>query len=914
VNTSIALGESQYAREQASVTALRGRSFKQTRNNEVAESRANARTVCRRGVLESIAQVPEARLVLFAAAAGFGKSMAMRQYREQLDRDGCRTAWLTLDESDDQPARFRGRILAALGKMGCSVVVSEGPTDGASLAGFVADALALAPAPTALLLDGFEEIKNPALLDFLQRLLQSLPSTSRLVLSTRTPPKLALGRLRARGHLVEIDQKQLRFSHEEAYEFLAAQPGLDVDADQVEQLYAASGGWAAVLWLGVYELRHRKSAATLLRQLDRSEAIDEFLSEEVFSQQSPDIQLFMLKCSILQELEPASCDAVSGSCESSSVLDMLSRAQVFVVPCDAGKAEYQFAPMIGAFLRRQLERYHARELRHLHLNAAQHFERSGRLTRAVEHALASGDTAAAVRLLNASVEDMLCQGRTRLLMRWFQALPRTALRPHYELRVTEIWALTTLRRSEEALRRLEELCSDAQELGLSEDMKAELVVLRSCILAVIDRAAEGDWLVKEDLKKLPNRDSIVYRIMVTTLASWKVASNQFAEAIGLAQMFHYRKESLSGASNESYYAEYIEGMTALAQCQVREAIAHFRVALAHATPAFRSMVAIHLAEALYEVDELQEARDLLATYSPTVRDYGRSDELIISHVLQARLAMLDCNAHEAFLRLSELESIARHEQLPRALASSLLERSRIALAIGNTEEAQAHLGRACDPSAWSGLQGMISAANDVETVDMCRHRLQVFGFQKSEVAGSLSAEVKSAQSAHRHRRALRLNLLLARALFLGGQQRQSLRTLEAALRLARQEGMTRAVLDEGAPIVELLRAFRLAKQATPESGQDAPLVAFVDKLLGRAGVDLDLGKPKHNANSAAATLTARELQTLDALASGLSNIKIAERLFVSETTVRSHLRRISAKLGTSSRTQAVCVARNLGLL
>jgi LuxR family transcriptional regulator, maltose regulon positive regulatory protein len=337
--------------------------------------------------------------------------------------------------------------------------------------------------------------------------------------------------------------------------------------------------------------------------------------------------------------------------------------------------------------------------------------------------------------------------------------------------------------------------------------------------------------------------------------------------------------------------------------------------LAEATPAFKSIVAIHLAEALYEVDDIDEARGLLETYAQPVREFGRSDELIISHILQARIAQADGDLDSAFLRLSELECLARRERLPRAFATSQLERARMALCVNDMDAAQQHLDRACERDVWRSLKGMTMPANDVENIDMCRHRIDVRAISvKDEWLAALSSEVKSAQANRRNRQAVRLNLLLAKLLHTSGQQRLAMRTLEGVLRTAKGEGMIRAFVDEGAPIIELVRAFRLARQTGTDMSADAQLIAFADKILQRAGIDLEGDAPPGAETSSVPTLTARELQTLDALAKGLSNIKIAERLFVSETTVRSHLRKISAKLGTSSRTQAVCVARNFGLI
>jgi LuxR family maltose regulon positive regulatory protein len=126
--------------------------------------------------------------------------------------------------------------------------------------------------------------------------------------------------------------------------------------------------------------------------------------------------------------------------------------------------------------------------------------------------------------------------------------------------------------------------------------------------------------------------------------------------------------------------------------------------------------------------------------------------------------------------------------------------------------------------------------------------------------------------------------------------------------------MVRTFLDEGAPVIELLRDFRVARSASAESGQDNDLISFLDRILRRAGINVEDVSLEDAAMGASIVLSSRELQILKLLSLGLSNIAIADKIFVSETTVRAHLRKINVKLGAGNRTQAVSLARRLGLI
>jgi LuxR family maltose regulon positive regulatory protein len=877
---------------------------------------AASRVINREQVMAAIAQLPEARLVLFAAPAGSGKTMAMRQYRQECRRSGVATAWVEINECDNDLERFQRVLSGSLSQLRARAVPGS-PQISASKGKFAVrfvDGLAAADGAFALFMDDFEAIHNPAILDLVQSIIALLPWGGRLCLASRRAPALQLGGLRARGQLLEIDPGLLRFSLEETQSFLEKHLDARLMPEEVAKLYQDTQGWPAIVWLAIGAMKAQRTSAGFIADFNGSNAaVAEFFSQELLQEQAPEVQEFLLRASILRELNESLCNAVCRVANGSAILRQLDAAQTFITPLEPRALGFRFQPLSGAFLRDRLDRVHPDEIADLHLRSARWYHTHGRLAPAMEHALSSGNSQFAVSLLLPCVESLLCQGRSRQLTRWFDSLPAAATRPHYNLRVAYIWALTTIRRSHEAMRHLDELTQDTQQLMLTADLKLELGILRSCILAMVDRAADGAWLVREELSRLPGRASLVRRIMVTTLAVWKVASNQFGDAIRLAQMFDYK--DAQGSTSSSYYTTFVEGTIAFAQCHVREAAAHFRVALQDATTAFKSIVAIHLAEALYEIDELAEAKQLLAAHSPAVLEFGRSDHLILSQVLQARIAHAEGDVDTAFLRLSEMEHIARTEHLPRVLASAQLERARMAMCSGNLAEAQDHLQRASDPEAWRGLRGNVMPANDVETTALGRYRTHIVMHAKDDVISALQTDIKTAQACQRHRRALRFNLQLARILHASGQPRPAMRTLERALRNAMQDGLIRPFIDEGAPIIDLLRAFRKARQTSVEHGQDAPLTSLVDRILTRAGDDLESDADQaDDAVAGAPVLTAKEMQTLNALASGLSNIEIAARLFVSETTVRSHLRKISVKLGTSSRTQAVCVARNFGLV
>lgn len=883
-----------------------------------------SRVVARSDIAGLVTRAADAKLVLFRAPAGFGKTTAMRQYLDHLQANGRRVAWLTLDSRDDDFRRFLAYLIDAFDLVlrpaghDDEPWAAPGVTPGIDqLALKLVDSVADCEHPFTLFIDEFESVSNRSIDDLLRVIISHLPAGGQLAIASRETPNLQLGRLRAQGQLVEVDQMWLRFSRAETEFFLRTQRGLKLSEAGISKLYGDTEGWPAALWLVSMALEIRDDPEAFISTFSGSNsAMAEYLVEAVLSSQPEDVQSFLLKSSILGELSKSLCDAVCCRNDSDAVLTRLEHSNVCVTTLDGGERNlYRYHGLFAAFLRGQLERLYPQDIPGLHLTAAKWYEAEGRPIPAIEHALASGMTEYALSLIAFRSDSLLFDGRFRLLARWLDALPSESLRLKPRLRLAHIWALTFTRRGTEALRRLEELDSD--KAALTDDgVSNEVDALRPYILAILDRHEEGFWLAEEVLHTIVQRDSFCYAILSTTLATWRVAANRYSDAIELLTHSSPGGESQS-TTFPTVYTMCLQGLVSLAQGRVREAIAHFRVALGEAEVAFgsrsvgRSIAAVYLAEALYDIDELEEAEQLLALYLPIVREYVLPDQLIISHVIYARIAHARGDLDHCYHNLSELEYFGRQNNLLRVIASAQLERARMALLRGDLTEAKNQCARAEHPAAWASLRGMIMPANDLETTELCRFRLFVHGYGDEGIIDSIKAEIRTAQNNSRNRRVLKLKILFAKALHMSGQLRMAMRMIQECAETACHEGLSRTFLEEGAPVVELIRELRLARQVEGKDQGDE-LTLFIDRILLRAGCSLDLEDAEDEMLDASISLSTRELNILEFVSFGLSNNAIAEKLFVTESTVRSHLRKINAKLGASNRTQAVNMARRLG--
>lgn len=882
----------------------------------------NQSTIERKLINSRIAANETAKLVLFKGGAGFGKTAAMRQYYDHLHHKNHPIGWLTLCSLDSEFQRFLVHLMAVFRvavhgkkKAGETKDIHSG-NDGVALD--LLDEISNLEKPFTVFLDQFELVSNQSCDDLLRLILDRLPPNGQIVIASRGTPNLQLGRLRALGKLIEIDQTQLCFSNDETTEFFRKKCDIPLPDADIHKLHSDTEGWPAALWLAAKALEGKKNPSAFIASFSGSNtAVAEYLAEDVLMHQTEELHNFLLKSSILRDLYSPLCNQVCGIENSSKIINQLEQSSLCESVLDGDYKLYRYNSLFANFLHSQLERQYPEEIPKLHLKAAEWFESADRPVRAIEHALEGGDTKYALKLLEKHADDLLYWGRFRLLSRWLNAQAPETIAKKYKLRLAHVWALTFTWHAANALQLLESLERDLKATENSQ-YNSEMDVLRFFILASLDRNDELFWLMNEIPLTSASRSAFANSIYITTLATFKVAANQFDDAIEILE--HSKSPNVNDRKDFSIaYTRCIEGMVDLTQNRMRQAMAHFRVVISDTESHFdrrsltKSIAAIHLTEILYELDETEEAERLLALHMPMVREYGPPDAVIIGYIIEARIVYNRGDIDRAFLRLSELEHLGQSCNMPRIIASAQLERARIAILTGNSTLAEKHYQRARYPKAWDGMQGLVMSANDIETVQLCHFRLLLTGTVKDGTIQEIKNAIKSALAQQRLRRALKLNILLAKAQQLAGVSRSAMRTLQSALETAFQDGQIRGFLDEGPAIIEMIRELAIAKQSSLDASPSADISTFINKILNTAGINIAKANELSSIDCNVA-LSAREAQILELLSVGLSNVKIAESIFVTETTVRAHLRKINVKLGASNRTQAVSIARRLGLI
>ncbi len=865
----------------------------------------------------------DARVVLCQAPAGFGKSTLLAQCQQHFQENGTATAWLTLDDADNDIQRFLACIETAVADLmegNRAQLTNNRPGQSAGDTALDLFArLAGEHSAFALFLDDFERLHEPAALGLVREVIDHLPANCQLLIGSRGLPDIGLARLRVRGQLLEIDVDALRFSLEETGCFLNGQRRLALPADSLDRIQAKTEGWVAALWLAALALdKHPEPDHFIARFSGENRAVANYLAEDVLAQQPEQIRLFLLRTSVLRYLRVELCDALMPGTDSQALLTQLDEANIFLAPIEGRERLYRYHSLFADFLRHQLQLQFPDEVPRLHHAASAWYEAQHRPVPAIDHALEGGDADRALALMNRHAEDLLAQGRMRLLERWFRALPDDKLATQPLLQAMHVWALCFTRSPREAMDLLQR---SGLEQSRDSRIRHHVLALRAMILNIMDEFEQAYEIGRVALKQLPNGEPFADTTLVNSVAHAYAVMGRDEQARQLLDGARDVQGVYESAFN-AMYSEGVEGIIDLQEGRQRQAAARFRLAVKLSRSQFsingtssNTWAGILHAVAVYEGNDLSQTARLLNLYAPQARDIGLPDHMILADTLLSRIAFLDGDMDKAFQILTDLEMIGHQRQLSRVVATARLQRAHLLLLQGDDAASLAELKRADDPAVWARTTTMRLLANDLQTAEIAWWRRESLLGDPLLAAQQLTDGIERAQSEGRHRRALKLRLLLAVALQRRGALRDALNEMEAALKTACREGYQRLILDEGPRIGALV--VRLQSDILERKlDRREPLFAeYLQALLqgfGPAvfnvypeeGADADLPEP----------LTRKEIRVLKLLAEGHSNSAMAEKLFVSDSTIRTHLRNINAKLNASNRTEAVAIARKAGVV
>ena len=818
----------------------------------------------------------ERGLGLVSAPAGFGKTTLVAAWLRRLNRLGdapSDVAWLSLDEGDSDPARFLAYLLAALRSVDPTISqiageIAQPPpqmTPERLLTALINDIEARSR-PLVLVLDDYHLVSALPVHQQLTFLLEHRPAQLHLVIASREDPPLPLARLRARGKIVEIRQADLEFTPAEATEFFRCAVRRELSAADMAALHARAEGWIAGLQLAALSLPGHGDVQEWLRNLAGSQRyILDYLIEEVFNRQPRAIRDFLLSTSILDRLTASLCSAVAETESSQDMLVSLEQANLFVVPLDDSRAWYRYHHLFADVLRHRLHAEKAAQIPNLHRRASQWYAAHGFLPDAIRHALAASDwDTAADFILGGTSSELLERGELMTLLGWFRAFPEPIVRGSSRLCCEYAWPLMLNGQTEAAE-------SYLNQAGAFFDTPLALLAP----------------------DRLPERALILLNLGMARWFKGHLAETQ--EMLSSAQSAGYKSGDTYAWLTASIFLNRIQlarGKLHLAATTCEEIIRR-GLQLPIGALAYYDLGWLH-----NEWNELETAAAWIAEGIKLSSRNDGCDELQAAGC--ATLAIIRQAQGRATAAREALQLAAQKLQhsgcSPAGRLYCLTARILVALAQGDVNAAALAAEEVPSPQD-------ADAIPDYLPLGRAQARVLLAQGKRAAAAEQLAALYETASSLGWNVYLPQVRAVQALA---AATPDQALELLAEALALAETEGYVRTFLDLGEPMAVLLDQ-ALARNIAP---------VYVRRLLRAFAA---ASQPCQDNLAASLTglvenLTQREIEVLRLLAGSLTNQEIAEKLYLSENTVKTHLANIYGKLGARDRREAITRARSAGLL
>jgi LuxR family maltose regulon positive regulatory protein len=865
-------------------------------------------------------------LTLLSAPAGYGKTTLLAALHSTYPH--LPLAWLALDEEDNDAVRFLAATVVALQRMmPGSLKTAEFFLNGLASPGtevrrivgvLINDVLEAFPQPFGLLLDDLHLVDEQAVFDGLDYLIEHMPPKMHLVISSRHDPPLALARLRARGLLAEIRLTKLRFSAEEARMFLNDRLDLNLLPHEVDLLQSRTEGWAVGLRLlassldGVSVPEDREAYVKQLVQTDRS--IYEFLVEEVFERQEPDVKKFMLETAILPELTASLCHAVTNRADAQEMLEELYRRNLFLVKADfltkrepgvdqrpinslkqVAEPVYRYHDLFADFLNSQLLQQMPDRVSVLHLRAAKAESDPGR---AIGHLLAASSWKEAAEAIEQIGAEMFAWGYLDTLSRWIHTLPNHVRDKHprllHYLSNSAIWKGTSMEMHELLQRSLRGFQAVGDEAGQGE------VLANLATIATLERDYDRSVRLFEEALAV----SIPLNIRVQCLlgraallmeqGNWEDAGLDFDAAMGLIQ-----QSGTLDLLDLVTFPFFDAGFAFLPG-----GLQH----LEHICNQARELVGQEMSPLRLVIEEMAVVLNLFRGNLEGAIRYGEGALVIRERLgghpflgIEADLSM--AVAHAALGNYAAvdplLDSLLQGVELTN---SPTVDVADIFFVIAHVRWLQGRLDEL------RKLYDQMSSADDplvdTPTSRICRtwiwSLLAISDGRSAEAERVLRQPEVLEQKDRRSTMSGSTRLMLARLYLQQNRQQEALAELDLVLDYYEKLGVPLVILMEGRSIVPLLRL-------AVDSDIHEKYAAHLLDLLGVSGES-----EPFQLTFSGEKLTPREAEVLRLVIAGHSNQAIAEKLVISVWTVKSHLTQIYSKLDVASRTQAIARSRELG--
>ncbi|WP_343521254.1 LuxR C-terminal-related transcriptional regulator [Sphingomonas sp.] len=862
----------------------------------------------------------ERRLTLIQAPAGYGKTSLLSQWKERLDPDAVRVAWLTLERDDSDLRRLTRYIVHAL--------EGAGPHDAP---GEDAERLAAALPPRAavsaivnrlaqerrrvvLILDDFHLAESPEVDAFVRTLIQLAPEHCHFIVASRDYPWLGQSILAAEEQLVELTADDLKFETHEAEALLSRFHGEGLSGDDVRGIVERTEGWAIALQLASLSLKRGADHRRLVEEFHGpSSDLARYLSEQVLMTMPAETQEIVLRTALLDRLTGDLVNLLCDRQDGWMILERLEEQGVFLTPLSAERQAYRYHQLVAEHLRDRLARRDAVQFRALHRRAAIWFAERGETAEAVSHAIQADDDAMLATILeDAGGWRLIPLGHQAMVERGLGKLPAALIAARPRLALARVYL--EIKRGEMATARADydRFVAEAEAAGLSADQWTEIRVVGDVLADYENEPVTLDDLLAREslLRTLPANDHLVLANISETLGAKYFEGGWLERALEptIAAREHYLA---MGSLYSDVFTRFLEARIRQAQARMKDAAGILAATREQIEANFgpRSDLAANCAafeaELLYEQDQLPAALALLDWAVPHMElSDGWTDVYAAGYCTAARAEASEGTLEAARAMIARARRLAGRRRLRQLDLRAALCELDLLIQYGDDPIEARNVAAALDLDALADRGEADSTVHRpvVTAARLCRARLALIDGEHGAALADLQKLKRSAAQHGAGRLLVDANILLAYGHRAAGDAAKARACFDDAVGTAMFQNIARPFIDQ--------RRF-----AEPLLGETLGGTAQLDRFRAHflKGIARALAARPVN-GPAPGLLSDAEAEILEHLGFGYSNKEIARLIGMSPDTVKYRLKSVFRKIGVHKRRDAVRVLRERGLI
>ncbi len=864
------------------------------------------------------------KLILLSAPAGYGKTTLISDW---ISQNKIPAAWLSLDHGDNDPAVFLSYVISGIqsihkefGQSALRLINSPNSPSVESIAGLLINEILDIDKNFLLVLDDFHLITSGEVLKLVTYLFEHIPGNIHIVILTRSDPVLAVSKLRSQHQMVELRSSALSFSANDISILFNKRLKLGLSVDDVYSLESKTEGWVAGLQLTALSMSGREDISGYIKDLKGDNRyIMDYLMEEVLKIQTDEIKEFLLQTSILEQMSAPLCNDVLNRNGSQLILETLEKNNMFVIPLDEERDWYRYHHLFAELLKQRLHLRDKSVIIGLHNKAIEWFNNNSMPLLAIEHAIETENFEKSIQLLGEIVETLWEKGQHAAILKYGDLLPDEIIKKNAIFSLYYSWILIIagqIQKAEPFLESAEiiikQLINDknSSEAGVQYNKKlsGKISVAFAYLYSITPDPEKTFSYSKTAMENLSEVDPMWY--------SWGWYS------IGIAEMYRENfKECINAFENALEYGKKSGNIYLISTIASRLSPIEARMGLYSSSYKRCSDLISFMKESGYSQISKSECTyagvySMMSGIESMRTDFddalenikiaynlckNESNNTIKVHVLMVYALALYGRGDIAGVKkmINEADNILKQNIVFPTTMSIYISMKGFMLIEQNELEKANHFFKE------NGLEydKKISYSYEHGYTDFARLLIINMRFREAEII--LSKLLNMAQAANRIERIIETKVIYAILNKATGDKEKAIKNLIEALELAARENILMSFILFHSGISDLLKEV-YKTQATAKTKIPRELI---DKL--KLAIEKREKFIKTNSES---VLSDREIDTLKLIAGDLSNQDVADKLFVSLNTVKTHVKNILLKLAVDSRMQAVTKAKELGII